>query len=176
MALLRDMPGMAIFSPSCSSELEAMLKMAVNLDGPCAVRYPRGALMDRIASPLEFGKWEVIIADKPAVIITTGRMVETALAVAKALDIGVINARFISPIDTETLDQINVKHVFTLEDGIEQGGLGSAVAQFFACRSGVCVHVMGFNNEPLIHAPQNRLFERAGLDAGQIITRIKGEL
>lgn len=176
IALLRNMPGMSIFSPSCRDELEGMLEMAVNLNGPCAVRYPRGAFINRSAAPLEFGKWEILIPSKSAVIIATGRMVDEALEAAKVLDIGVINARFISPLDTQVLDTIGVKHIFTLEDGIEQGGLGSAIVEYFACKADVNVHVMGFKNEPLIHATQDRLFERAGLYAAHIITRIRGEL
>jgi len=74
------------------------------------------------------------------------------------------------------LDGITAKQIFTLEDGIEQGGLGSAIAQYFACRNTVNVHVMGFKNEPLMHASQDRLFELAGLNAEHIIARIKGEL
>ena len=114
-------------------ELEQMLEFAVNLNKPVIIRYPRGG-EGKIAfekhSNIEIGKAEVIKEGKDLTIVAIGKMVERAQEVAKMLekeniDAEIINARFLKPLDKETILKSagKTKNVVTIEDGLIEGGL-----------------------------------------------------
>ena len=70
------MPNMHIMSPSCDSELKEMLELALGLNAPVAIRYPRGSFLDRKnVEPVVFGKWSIEKRIRDITIIATGRMV-----------------------------------------------------------------------------------------------------
>lgn len=113
--------------------------MQSGLGKPVMIRYPRGGegkIKFDIHEPLEGHKAEVIKTGYDLTIIAIGKMVERAVEVsnileAQGISTEVINARFLKPIDKETvLRSIDkTKNVITIEDNIIKGGLGSAVEE-----------------------------------------------
>lgn len=153
ISFLMGLKGMCIMAPATAQELKEMLKMALELDQPAALRYNRGTLPDKpLHKRVEYGKWEEIKPISNITIIAEGRLVETALNAAEGCGAGVVNARFIKPMDDAMLEKIALcaKNVITLEDGVKQGGMGSAIAERLAGR--VNVIKLGVGEEPVLHA------------------------
>ncbi|MDD3439132.1 MAG: 1-deoxy-D-xylulose-5-phosphate synthase, partial [Clostridiaceae bacterium] len=107
---LRHIPNIRIMSPKDGNELSEMLKMALSLEGPTAIRYPRGKAkkFEFAHAPLELGKSEVLTEGEDGVIISEGNMVSIALEVCEKLkkagrNFTLVNARFIKPLDEELL-------------------------------------------------------------------------
>ena len=125
-------PNITVMAPKDFDELEEMLKFAISLNAPCVIRYPRGKEDRKIETKekLSLGKAEILTEGNDLTIVSIGRMVSKALDIAEKLKeqgktTEVINARFIKPLDEETiLKSINkTKKVITIEDNILMGGL-----------------------------------------------------
>ena len=139
VAYLRCLPNIVLMSASGASECRAMLSLAVALQRPVAVRYPRGAAhgaVDATIAPLELGKGEVRrVSSKSGeklAILAWGSMLHPALAVGEKLNATVVNMRFIKPLDEALLREIALTHdvLVTVEEASVQGSAGSAVAEF----------------------------------------------
>ena len=122
IAYLLSAPGITIYSPASQEELRMMLRHALTLDKPSAIRYNRGVLIETLGinDDIEYGRWNVLREIKNVNVIATGRLVQTALEAAEGLSVGVINARFIRPLDRSVLDRLieSSDVIITLEDGI----------------------------------------------------------
>lgn len=140
ISYFNSMPNMTVMAPKNVWELDKMLEFAVNFDGPIAVRYPRGKAytgLDEFTDNIEYGKSEVIAKGGDIALIAVGSMVETAWEVKKLLedkgvDVSVVNARFIKPIDEAMLSETVIRHHFivTMEEGILTGGFGQSVSHW----------------------------------------------
>ena len=192
-AYLRSMPNMTVMAPKDEDELRHMLKTAVAMNGPVAVRYPRGsgvgvALSDSLET-LPIGKAEVLREGSDVSLWAIGTMVESAMKLAEKLaeqgiKAGVVNIRFAKPIDKELLlaHAEKYKKIVTLEEGCLKGGVGSAVLEALneAQLLGTCkVLNFGIPDEFILHGDKQRLFQDIGLDvetmAGKITAFVKGE-
>ena len=192
-AYLRSMPNMTVMAPKDEDELRHMLKTAVGMNGPVAVRYPRGsgvgvALSDTL-NVLPIGKAEVLREGSDVCLWAIGTMVESAEKLAEMLaeqgiKAGVVNIRFAKPIDKELLlvHAEKYKKIVTLEEGCLKGGVGSAVLEALneAQLLGTCkVLNFGIPDEFILHGDKQRLFQDIGLDvetmAGKITAFVKGE-
>ncbi|MBQ2134138.1 MAG: 1-deoxy-D-xylulose-5-phosphate synthase, partial [Phascolarctobacterium sp.] len=192
-AYLRSMPNMTVMAPKDEDELRHMLKTAVGMNGPVAVRYPRGsgvgvALSDSL-STLPIGKAEVLREGNDVSLWAIGTMVESAMKLAEKLaeqgiNAGVVNMRFAKPIDKELLlaHAEKYKNIVTLEEGCLRGGVGSAVLEALneAHLLGTCkVLNFGIPDEFILHGDKQRLFQDIGLDvetmAGKVTAFVKGE-
>ena len=192
-AYLRSMPNMTVMAPKDEDELRHMLKTAVGMNGPVAVRYPRGsgvgvALSDTL-NVLPIGKAEVLREGSDVCLWAIGTMVESAEKLAEMLaeqgiKAGVVNIRFAKPIDKELLlaHAEKYKNIVTLEEGCLRGGVGSAVLEALneARFLGTCkVLNFGIPDEFILHGDKQRLFQDIGLDvetmAGKITAFVKGE-
>ena len=138
LSYLRAVPNMSIAMPKDANELRSMLKKAIELGGPKAIRWPKG----KIEAPPEtemkdwesitWGSWEILKDGTEAFILTFGSTLDYALEAANDFSqVGVINARFIKPLDKEMLLNLalNSRLLITCEDHVLNGGLGSAVAE-----------------------------------------------
>ena len=135
VAYLRCLPNIVLMSASSAAECRAMLSMAVALQQPVAVRYPRGAAhgaADAAIVPLELGRGEVRRTGEKIAILAWGSMLHPALVVGEKLNATVINMRFIKPLDEALLCEIALTHdaLITIEEASVQGSAGSAVAEF----------------------------------------------
>jgi 1-deoxy-D-xylulose-5-phosphate synthase len=142
IAFLRHIPNMVIMMPKDENEGQHMVKTAVSYnDGPIALRYPRGnglgVPMDVELKEIPIGTWEVLKEGRDAAILTFGTTIPMALEAAeelaeKGIDVQVVNARFIKPLDESLLHDLMGKNIpiLTIEEGVLQGGFGSAVLEF----------------------------------------------
>ena len=142
LSYLSMIPNMTVLSPKNKWELADMVRFAVRLGAPAAVRYPRGSAFDgfrEYRAPIEYGKSEPIYEEEDIAIISVGHMFEQAVQVRKRLkEIGynctLINARFVKPVDEEMLRKLTVEHrlIVTLEENIRRGGFGEFVTAYLA--------------------------------------------
>ena len=134
LALLRAVPGMQIAAPKDALEMRAMLRAALRQSGPVALRWPRGGVepaIDGAWPECSWGSWQVLKEGGEVYVLAFGKTLPYALAAA-ADDprIGVINARFIKPIDKNALSRAAASgRILTVEDHQLTGGFGAAVLE-----------------------------------------------
>lgn len=136
IAFLRTIPNLLIMAPKDSNELQAMLPAAVSCNCPVAIRYPKGAayrIDEVIASEIPINSWELLREGESLCIIACGSMVQAAMQAAgslhsRGIEAMVISARFLNCVDEALLARAG-KRILTVEEGIEQGGLYSLVAE-----------------------------------------------
>jgi 1-deoxy-D-xylulose-5-phosphate synthase len=185
-AYLRSIPNIIVMAPKDENELQHMLKTAVDCGLPVSLRYPRGrgtgAALDDELKSLTIGKGEVLQEGSDLAVFAIGATVHPALAAAKRLategiNIKVINARFVKPLDAELLSHTatQIKKIITVEENVLQGGFGSAVLELFAEKNitGVEVKRLGIPDVFVEHATQAELRQKYGLDEDGIIQAIK---
>jgi 1-deoxy-D-xylulose-5-phosphate synthase len=198
MAYMRHIPNMIVMAPKDTDELKAMLAFAVKQDKPVAIRYPRGSLpiLTNDASliyakhgietgPVKMGISEIIKPGKDITIIAIGSMVPTAVEVAalltkKRVDAAVINARFIRPIDGQMIEEVcaSCKRIVTIEEGVLDGGFGSAVLEFIETENikGVRVKRFGLPDRFIEHGKREELFKKYNLTPDAICDVIMREV
>ncbi|MEQ8181005.1 MAG: 1-deoxy-D-xylulose-5-phosphate synthase [Smithellaceae bacterium] len=183
---LRSIPNIVVMAPADENELQHMLKTAVECKYPVSLRYPRGKgvgvpLEDDLKS-LAIGKGEVLREGSDLAIFAIGSTVHPALAAARRLEaegvnIKVINARFVKPLDAELLSQTasQIKKIITIEENVLQGGFGSAVLEMLAEKNinNIQVKRLGLPDEFVEHATQAELREKYGLDEEGIVRAIR---
>ena len=132
--LLRGLPGLTVCAPSGMAELGRMLDLSLLADAPFAIKYPK-SLPDGGAAGFGIGEWDEEKRGKDACVISFGRMLGTARKTASILagsgiDCGVVNARFLKPLDETLLNSIfaGYKQIFVLEDSVRAGSLGEEIA------------------------------------------------
>lgn len=185
LSFLRSIPNMAVMAPCDENELRMMLACALEHDGPVAVRYPRGkgvgVPLDENVIPAPFGKAEVLKQGGDLVVLSIGSTVHPSLEAARALeaegfDVGVVNARFVKPLDEETiLDTAGrASCVLCVEENNIVGGFGSAVSELMAAeKPGVRVNRLGIPDLFVEHGTQAELRASLGLDAAGIAAEIR---
>lgn len=181
ISYLRAVPNLIIMSPKDEAELQAMLKFAVNSDKPTVIRYPKAEcpLINSTSTLLELGKAEIIKEGKDFAIIALGAMVSTCLSACALLEKEglkgtLINARFVRPLDRELIKKIASTHklIFSVEEGIIEGGLASAISEAI----NKPVVKIGLPSEFVAHGKRDLLLDKYGLSASAIAARIKKEL
>jgi 1-deoxy-D-xylulose-5-phosphate synthase len=142
ISYLRHIPNIVVMEPKDETELKSMLKLAVNCDGPVAVRYPRGTIeslptYSSALSPFRIGEAEILKDGKDVALVALGRAVYSAQRASEKLEKDgisamVINARFIKPLDRNLLSSVFslIPRIVTIEENALQGGFGSAVLEF----------------------------------------------
>jgi 1-deoxy-D-xylulose-5-phosphate synthase len=191
IAYLRAFPGMTLMAPKDGPELEAMLAFALTLNGPSGIRYPRGsAPIGRLGNPdetapLEIGKMEVLRQGGDGAILAYGHMVNEAMEAAKLLEargveIEVVNARFVKPLDESGILGLAGRHdrIITLEDHSVCGGFGSAVLELCAANGPqrAQIEVLGIPDRFIEHGSKALLMKDIGLDAASIAERFLSDL
>ena len=183
ISFLRMIPNMTVMAPGCAVELEAMLRLAVEMGSPVAIRFPRGEApdMDGVGlAELEQGCGEVVAEGADVALLALGDMVPVAIEVAGLLAAAgiaasVINARFAKPIDAGFLvgAVAGRRLVVTLEDGVMAGGFGSAVEEILAGVDGSPpVLLKGLPDSFVEHGPTGALFDMLGLSAAAIAAEV----
>ena len=179
-AYLRVLPNFVVTAPGDALELAPMLNFALDHPGPVSLRYPKTATdsIEREVSPIRLGKAEVLEWGDDGCIIACGTTLYTCIEAAQALresgyDIGVINARFIKPLDEETLLRAVEKcgFVITVEEAMLACGFGSALLEA-ANRSGLDTsHVrrLGIPDRYVEHGERPELLSDLGIDREGII-------
>ncbi len=142
ISFLRHIPNMVLMMPKDENEGQHMVKTAIEYnDGPIALRYPRGngygVPLDDEMTTIPIGSWEVLREGPNATILTFGTTIPMVMDAAEELaengiQVKVVNARFIKPMDEEMLHEIMSSNtpILTVEESVLQGGFGSAVLEF----------------------------------------------
>jgi 1-deoxy-D-xylulose-5-phosphate synthase len=186
MAYLRIFPNMVCMAPKDENELRHMLKTAFETGHPTSLRYPRGngfgVTLDAELQSLPVGKGEVMREGAAGVIFAIGNEVWPSMQAAEILakegiEVAVVNARFIKPIDDELIAKYckPFARVITVEEGSLAGGFGSAVmerVQQLGIRD-VEFHRIGIPDEYVHHGAQEVLRAQYDLDANGIAKRVR---
>lgn len=182
VAFMRCLPNITIMSASSAAECRAMLSLAVALQSPVAVRYPRGAAhgaADAAIAPLELGKGEVRRTGEKLAILAWGSMLHPALVAGEALNATVVNMRFVKPIDEKLLREIAATHplIVTVEEASVQGSAGGAVTEFLA-NAGLDnrVHTLGLPDTFIDQGDPAVMLASVGLDAAGIEASVRALL
>ena len=141
LSYLRCIPNGIVMQPKDEDELQDMMTTGIESNCPAFIRYPRGEGVGverkKTPIPLEIGKAEVLRKGSICAIWAIGDFVQIALSIANqfktkyGVEITVVNARFIKPIDSNTLLQHSKSHdsIITMEDNVLMGGFGSAILE-----------------------------------------------
>lgn len=173
---MRVFPNMVVMTPGDASDLRMMLDFALQHDSPCSLRYPKANAVEvpRSSTPLELGKAEVLEWGRDGVILCAGAQLAACASAAAALrseglDVGVVNARFVKPIDREVVERAlrECNFVLTVEEGALMGGFGSAVLETAADLGLSAAHVrrLGIPDRFIEHGDRDELLADLGLDA-----------
>ena len=189
LSFFRAVQGVVLMAPKDEQELRDMLYTAtLYRKGPIALRYPRGNALGVEIKPfsqIPIGKGEIIEKGSDAAIIAIGDMVDVgmktrALLAKDNIDIEVVNARFVKPLDGELLRDIFSRHkkVITLEDNVITGGFGSAVLEFMNQNkiNDVDLLVHGLPDKYVEHGTPDELFRDLKLDPVGVAEVIKDHL
>lgn len=188
LSYLRQMPNMCVMAPKDEEELRHMLATAIAIEGPAAVRYPRGAglgvpLTDSLET-LPVGKAEVLQEAGDIAFLAVGTMVEKAKEAAailkeEGIEAAVVNMRFIKPLDTERIDEMarTKRLLITAEENVLAGGFGSAVAEYLADH-GIEVPLLRFGilDRFIEQGTRRELLSLCGLQPDEMAERIRERL
>ena len=186
IAALRCLPDMVLMAPSDELECRRMLSTAFAIEGPSAVRYPRGAgigaTVDRAdLSTLEIGRAQLrrqgrAPAGRRLAILAFGPVLHAALKAAEELDATVVDMRFIKPLDLDMLQRVAATHdaLVTVEEGAVRGGAGSACLEELQ-RLGLQLPVLnlGLPDTWLEHGDPAHVSAAAGLDAAGLLRSMR---
>ena len=180
ISFLRCIPNMTVMAPADENETRQMLQTGIEINGPSAIRYPRGfgpgTSIEKNIVTLEVGKAKQERHGKDIVILSFGSLLDVALKSAENLNASVINMRFIKPLDENIIQEVANYHslVVTLEDNVVMGGAGSAVNEFLLSKN-ISTHVLnlGLPDHFQEHGTREELLSDAGLDATSITAKIK---
>ena len=183
LSYLTTIPNLTVLAPKNKWELSDMMKYAVALGKPCAIRYPRGEAWDGLEAfraPVETGKAEEIFPDGDILLLAVGSMVKTAVQVRsllaeKGISCALTNARFIKPFDRTYLKRAGKRFrmIVTMEENILAGGFGEQVLRFLS-EEGLPARVLnlGLPDRFIEHGKPDDLLKKCGLDAASVAARI----
>jgi len=181
---MRLFPNMTVMAPGDERDLTAMLDFALQHDGPTSLRYPKAPAenIERSLAPIEQGRAEVIEWGADGTIVCCGTLLGACVQAAAelrnhGLDVGVVNARFIKPLDTDVILKAveTSPFVVTVEEGQLMTGFGSAVLEAAneARLSTANVHRLGIPDCYVEHGERGELLAALGLDAAGIARKCR---
>jgi len=177
---MRVFPNMVVMSPGDEADVQPMLDFALAHDGPVSIRYPKTGVENiaRPQTPIALGQAEVFEWGADGMLIAYGSLFSSCVKAAaklreEGLDVGVINARFVKPLDAATISRAITEcgFVFTVEEGSLLGGFGSAVLEA-ANAAGLRtdhLHRLGLPDQYIEHAERSEQLHDLGLDVDGIV-------
>ena len=183
LSYLSMIPNLTVMAPKNGWELRKMLRFALTLDGPSAIRYPRGeacSLMTDWKKPVRLGEAEILYDETDVALIAVGSMVSTGLEVRERLralgfSCSLINARFVKPLDEKMLLACAKDHklIVTLEENVRSGGFGERAADVLA-QLGSTARVMQITlpDDYIEHGSVDLLRRETGTDTESIVRDI----
>jgi 1-deoxy-D-xylulose-5-phosphate synthase len=175
LAYLSTVPNMTLMTPSTGSEFVEMLKLALSIPAPSAIRYPKDKVDESTSEPVKFGKASLELDGSDVLLCYLGSMRKTAHKAAQMLgkenvSTAVLNMRFAKPLDIESISRHSEgkKLVVTIEEGIVDGGIGQKIAALVATKT-VCIGLPDKFPDIAIRAV---LIEKYGLDPASVAKKI----
>ncbi|MBR5740152.1 MAG: 1-deoxy-D-xylulose-5-phosphate synthase [Firmicutes bacterium] len=183
LSYLNTMPKMTVLCPKNGRELKLMMDWALEHEGPCAIRYPRGECVDNNAIMSNSDELEATIRiseGKDVDIWSVGKMYDTAAKVRdileeKGVSCGLVDVKCEKPLDVTPYFDCSCGIVVSIEDNILNGGFGDSLR---SALSDAPVRTMSFGwpDSFIEHGSYDDLFAKYGLTAGQITDRILEEI
>ena len=180
LAYMRVFPNMIVMAPGDEKDVAPMLDFALAQESPVSIRYPKANLeaIERDAQPIELGQAEILDWETDGMFLACGTLVGSCLRAAErlreehGLRVGVINARFVKPLDKTIVCKAieECGFVVTVEEGCLTGGFGSAVLEA-ANEAGLpTAHVrrLGLPDRFVLHAEREEQLAEVGLDVDGI--------
>jgi 1-deoxy-D-xylulose-5-phosphate synthase len=183
MAYLRVFPNMVVMAPGDQHDIVPMIDFALAQPSPVAIRYPRASieLVDRDIQPVELGQAEILEWETDGMILACGALLGNCVRAALdlreqyGLRVGVVNARFVKPLDRTTICKAieEAAFVLTVEEGCLMGGFGSAVLEAASDAGLAAAHVrrLGLPDQFILHAERDEQLAEVGLDVEGIVQR-----
>jgi 1-deoxy-D-xylulose-5-phosphate synthase len=181
LSFLRCIPNLVVMAPADENECRQMLYTGICIEGPVAVRYPRGSgpgvRIESEFTALPVGRAEVRRRGNSGLLLLSfGTMLQAVSASAEALDATLVNMRFVKPLDEALLAQLVPQHtaLVTLEENVVAGGAGSGVAEYLDAAGLTLPRLhIGLPDEFLGHGSRDECLLEAGLDAAAVRGRIE---
>lgn len=183
ISYLKSMPNMTVLAPSEPEELEKMLELSLTLEGPCAIRYPRGTghKLKGSCEP-QPGNAVTVKRGTQCQIWAAGSMVSQAISAAEILkergySISVVNLASLKPLDEKKIRAAGKKYplIVTVEDGVISGGIGESISALLS-GSDASVINLGWPDRFIEHGTQQQLYAKYGLDGEGIAACIEKRL
>jgi 1-deoxy-D-xylulose-5-phosphate synthase len=184
---LRVFPNFVVMAPGDELDVAPMLRFALEHDSPVSLRYPKASLdrIERAVALVELGQSEVLDWGDDVILVACGTLLSGCVKAAEqlrseGLSVGLINARFVKPLDRATLLKAveEASLVVTVEEGTLEGGFGSAVLEAVnsAGLSGRNIVRLGLPDRFIEHAERGELLADLGLDAPGICAAVRAAL
>ncbi len=175
LGYMRLFPNITVMAPGDAHDVGAMLAFAIGQDSPCSIRYPKAAAttIEGERKPVEMGRAEVLRWGRDGAIVCCGTLLQRCIEAADqlkqdGLDVGVINARFVKPIDREMVERAlrECSFVVTVEEAALAGGFGSAFLEVAADAGLDTRHVrrLGLPDHFIEHGDRNDLLAELNLN------------
>ena len=180
LGYMRLFPNLVVMAPGDSVDLGLMLQFAMSQSSPCSLRYPKttAETVEGDRAPVELGQAEIFRWGRDGMVICCGTLLSSALQAADelredGLEVGVINARFVKPLDESTILRAirECPFVVTVEEAALAGGFGSSVLES-ANDAGLDVSQvrrLGVPDEFIEHGERGELLADLSLDASGIV-------
>ncbi len=185
---MRVFPNMVVMAPGDEHDVKPMLDFALECPGPVSIRYPKttAEMVERTGAtresePVRLGEAEVLDWGRDGMLIAFGSILSNCVKAAArlkadGLDVGVINARFVKPLDRETILRAvaDSGFVVSVEEGTLEGGFGSAVLEAANAAGLRTDHIrrLGIPDRYIEHADRNDQLRDLGLDADGIVRAV----
>ena len=188
LSFMSGIPGMTVFAPKNKYELYDIMKFSLKFDSPLAVRYPRGEAWEgerEHRAPIVYGKSELLYTGRRVALLAVGSMVQIAVRARERLldegmDVTVVNARFVKPIDTDMIDWLARTHdvLLTMEENVRAGGYGMAVGDYLMTENGSAGAIkLDHIAVPDVFVEQGQvelLREELGMDTASVCEKVRG--
>ena len=183
LSFLSNIPNMTVMSPKNKWELADMLRFALQMNSPVAIRYPRGKAYDGYEGcreKISYGKSEWIFEGKEIAILSVGHMFEEAVKTRdKLIEQGyeptLINMRFIKPIDEAMIEKVCQTHklIAVIEENVQTGACGEHVSEY-VMRKMLPLHVLtlALPDDYIEHGSVDVLRKMTGIDSESMSEKI----
>jgi 1-deoxy-D-xylulose-5-phosphate synthase len=175
LAMIGAVPNFRIVAPACYADLDALLEEAINANGPCAIRYPRGGGATELAGPRAL-RWIENPAAPRAAVVALGATADRAARAAKTMpDIALAATVLAKPIAPELVTWLKARPELPLlivEDGAIRGGFGQALACALGPRSGA-IDFAGYEDHFIMHGSPIDLEQAERLSVEALVERLR---
>jgi len=181
LSYLIPIPNLTIAVPKDIDEFISMIEFSSQFNSPLAIRYPRsGANSFGEHRKITSTAWEYLEKSprSSSVVLSCGeRCIALAYAIRDDLkkeniEIDIVNARFVKPLDEKILSAIKDKHIVTLEDNMLLGGFGSTINEFFAGEN-ASIKSFAYRDSFICQGKVDTLMDEFGLTRADITEYLK---
>jgi len=180
LSYLRCIPNMVVMAPADENECRQMLNTGFSLNGPSAVRYPRGSgpgtpIQDKMTL-IPVGEGQTLRQGKKIAFLAFGSMVAPAMQAAQQINATVANMRFVKPLDEQLIIELASDHdlLVTIEENAIFGGAGSGINEFLhSININVPTLNLGIPDQYIEHGTREECLSECGLDSSGIIASVE---